>query len=256
MAIKHPFNHWVTCPFPRLQPSVRLFCFPYAGGGASIFRSWATGLPEDIEVCPIQLSGRENRWREPPDDTLELIVSALAHALYPFINLPFAFWGHSMGALIAYELTRYFQKLHYPLPACLFVSGHRAPQCPSRHDPIHQLPESEFIEKLIQFGGTPKQVLREQELLKFLMPTLRADFSATERHNYQHSPPLNCSISALGGTDDPYVNQDELMAWEIHTRGEFKCRTLPGDHFFIRETHNKEQLLRFICDDLMIHYTK
>lgn len=256
MAIKHPFNDWVTCPFPRPQPHVRLFCFPYAGGGASIFRSWANGLPEAIEVCPIQLSGRENRWREPPYETLEPILTELAHALYPFINLPFAFWGHSMGALIAYELAHYFQKLQYPSPNRLFVSGHRAPQCPNRHEPIHQLPESEFIVKLFQYGGTPKQALNEQELFKFLMPTLRADFSVTERHSYKPGVPLNCSISAVGGMEDPYVNQDELIAWEIHTRGEFNCRTLPGDHFFIRETDNKKQLLRFICDDLMIRYTE
>jgi medium-chain acyl-[acyl-carrier-protein] hydrolase len=223
---------WVKRTGQNPQTCFRLFCFPYAGGGASIFRTWPERLPSDIEVCAIQLPGRENRLRETPFAKLSSLIDALADVLYPYMDIPFAFFGHSLGSLISFELTRRLRRQKAPCPSQLFVSGCRAPQIPNPDPPIHQLPDVEFIEELRRFNGTPQAALDNLELMEVFLPLLRSDMRLNETYVYDHEAPLDCPISAFGGLEDEVVSREELAAWSDQTRSRFNIHMLPGDHFF------------------------
>jgi medium-chain acyl-[acyl-carrier-protein] hydrolase len=234
------FNSWIRCPNPNPQASFRLFCFPYAGGGASIFRTWSDSLPPYIEICPIQLPGRENRLKEAPFTDISPLVQTLAQVLRPYLNIPFAFFGHSMGALISFELARQLRAQQEPGPVHLFISGRRAPQIRDRNPLIHTLPEPEFLEELRRLNGTPQVVLDNAELMQLFLPILRADFSICGTYTYLSEPPLDCSISAFGGIEDTGETSDLIESWSVQTRSCFSIQMLPGDHFFV---YTSQQIL-------------
>jgi medium-chain acyl-[acyl-carrier-protein] hydrolase len=228
---------------------LRLFCFPYAGGGASIFRTWPERLPSDIEVCAIQLPGREDRFRETPFVRFPALIDALAEVLYPYMDFPFAFFGHSLGALISFELTRRLRRQKAPCPLHLFVSGCRAPQIPNPDPPIHQLPDVEFIEELGRFNGTPKAVLDNPELMEVFLPLLRSDIGLYETYAYHNEAPLDYPITAFGGLEDEEVSRDELAAWNSQTRSRFNMQIFPGDHFFLNGKESNG-VLEIISSDI------
>jgi medium-chain acyl-[acyl-carrier-protein] hydrolase len=228
-----PAERWLAYREVNPRARLRLFCFPYAGGGASAYRGWAGALPADVEVCPVQLPGRESRLREPAFDRLAPLVQELAGALRAHRDLPFAFFGHSMGALISFELARELRRRGEPLPLHLFLSARRAPQVPPREEDIHDLPEPEFLAKLRELNGTPEEVLQHAELMRLLMPVLRADFSVNETYRFEPEAPLAPGMSVFGGLGDEEVTRDDLALWGEHTRGPFRLRMLPGDHFFL-----------------------
>jgi medium-chain acyl-[acyl-carrier-protein] hydrolase len=227
---------------------MRMFCLPYAGGGASIYRGWGASLPADVEVCPVQLPGRESRMREAPIVRSEPLTQAIADAIQPYMNLPFVFFGHSMGAALGFELARELRRRGQPLPLHLFVSGRRAPQLPAREEPIWALPEPEFLVKLRELNGTPEEVLQHEELMKLLIPILRADFQVNETYEFTPEEPFDFGISAFGGLGDEDVTRDDVAAWQEHTRGRFRMRMLPGDHFFIHGS--KDMVLEAVARDL------
>jgi len=228
-------DRWIS--FRKLDPNtqLRLFCFPYAGAGALIFRKWSDGLPADIEVCPIQLPGRGTRLTEPPFTMLSCLVEALARVLDPLLDKPFAFFGHSLGALIAFELARQIRRHHGVHPVRLFASAGRAPQIPHRTPPIHNLADKEFLAELRRLNGTPRELLDHEELMEVMLPILRADFALYETYLYSNEPPLNCPISAFGGVQDRRVSASDLEAWRSQTSASFSLRMFPGDHFFLKE---------------------
>ncbi len=238
--------------FPYLRPNpdaeLRLFCFPYAGASAAIYRTWHQKLPPTVEVRAVELPGRGTRLREKPFLGLLPLVEHLGEALEPYLDRPFAFFGHSMGALIAFELARLLRREGRTLPLHLFVSGHRAPHLPSKHRPIHSLPEPEFLQELKNLEGTPEAVLENSELMELLSPVLRADFSVCETYYYHTEEPLSCPITAFGGTDDRDVDRSMLEPWREHTTGEFRLHMLPGNHFFLQTS--EEQLLRLVGEVL------
>jgi medium-chain acyl-[acyl-carrier-protein] hydrolase len=225
-----------------------MFCFPYAGGGASAYRGWAAALPGDVEVCPVQLPGRESRLREKPFTHSEPLITAIGDALEPYMDMPFVFFGHSMGGMISFELSRELRRRGKTLPLHIFVSGRRAPQVPAREEPIHDLPEPEFIIKLRELNGTPEEVLQHSELMNLLSPILRADFSVNETYTYTQDEPFDFGISAFGGLGDVEVTKDDLELWRSQTRGRFRLRMLPGDHFFLHS--GKDLLTEAIARDL------
>jgi medium-chain acyl-[acyl-carrier-protein] hydrolase len=227
-------ERWVTRPVPNPGASLRLFCLPYAGGGSSIFRAWGETLPTTVDVCPVQLPGRENRFEERPFTNLRDLVETLAHALDPYLDRPFALFGHSMGALIAFELARQLRRESRAAPAHLLVSGFRAPQLPGREDPIHNLPQTEFMDELRELNGTPEEILQVSELMELLLPVLRADFTMVETHTHSPEAPLACPISAYGGLDDRHATRETLAPWRDQTQERFSLELLPGDHFFLR----------------------
>jgi medium-chain acyl-[acyl-carrier-protein] hydrolase len=234
MAIQHAADKWVQMPRNAPDARLRLFCLPYAGGAASIYRQWPQLLPPHIAVHPIQLPGRENRFGEPPFTDMPSLVAALLPVLVPYLDRPFALFGHSMGAIISFELARALSAQGYTAPALLIASGHRAPQLPDRDQPIYQLPQPLFLERVQRLNGLPNEVAQHVELMDLLMPLLRADFQLVETYAYRDAPPLDCPIVALGGVDDPAVHRDELESWRAQTRGNYTLHMFPGDHFFIR----------------------
>jgi medium-chain acyl-[acyl-carrier-protein] hydrolase len=205
-------------------------------------------LPE-VEVCAVQLPGRDRRLREPPYTNVTDLVEAAAEALVPLMQKPFALFGHSMGALISFELARFLRRHSHPLPSWLFVSGRRAPHIPDESPSLFDLPEAELIEELKKLNGTPKEVLENPELMQLVLPLLRADFSLCRTHEYLDEPPLDCPITALGGVDDQEVLPENVEAWRQHTKGSFYFRMLPGDHFFIHTS--RESILRILSRDLV-----
>ena len=227
------FNAWVSCPRPNPAAKVRLFCFPYSGAAANVYYPWAETLPSSWELCPVQLPGRGSRMAEPLAVRLTPQVEALAAGLTPYLDKPFAFFGHSMGALIGFDLTRALRRAGGPQPVHLFVSGHEAPQLPDRNPPLHALPEAELLDKLRELNGTPEEVLRHPELRELLIPILRADFAVCETYAYRPEPPLDCPLSAYSGLGDDYVTREELDAWRNQTTGRFSIRMFPGDHFYL-----------------------
>lgn len=231
-------SHLLNCYKPNPAASVRLFCFPYAGGSASIFHGWADQLPKSLEICPVQLPGRGGRIKEPLLTRLEPLIESLGQDLCPYLERPFSFFGHSMGAIICFELARYLRKQNLPAPLHLFVSGCSAPQIPEEGQLDYDLPEPEFIEKLRGLNGTPKEVLEHEELMKLMIPLLRSDFTMTQTYVYSPEPPLDCSITAFGGTQDFEISEGSLEAWREQTTSSFSLRMLPGDHFFVNTTQS------------------
>jgi medium-chain acyl-[acyl-carrier-protein] hydrolase len=229
------FDPWISFSKPGREARLRLFCFPYAGAGAFIFRTWPDDLPGDVEVCPVQLPGRGTRLMEPPFTQLLPLVEALAHALAPFLDKPFAFFGHSLGALVSFELARCIRREWGVHPARLLVSASRAPQIPHRGQPIHTLPEKEFLAELGRLNGTPSELLEHKELMEIMLPLLRADFAVYETYMYAPEPPLNCPISVFGGIQDHRVKNSDLEAWRAQTTGSFSLRMFPGDHFVLKQ---------------------
>jgi medium-chain acyl-[acyl-carrier-protein] hydrolase len=240
---------WITFPKPNPAARLRLFCFPYAGGGASIYRTWANTLPPEIEVYPVQPPGRETRLRDQAFTRFPPLIESLTKAIEPHLNMPFVFFGHSMGALTCFELTRQLRRQGRPLPLHLFASGHRAPQIAHDEDPIYHLPEEEFIQEVRSLNGTPDQVLQNEELMRLMLPLLRADFELCNTYAHDQEEPLPCPITAYGGLQDPDITRENLAAWGEQTSGQFTLRMFPGDHFYLHSS--RALLLQTLAQDLM-----
>ena len=236
MTTATALDSWITCRKPIPQARLRVFCFPYAGSGVSIFRAWSDSLPAEVEVCPVQLPGRGTRLMEPPFTRLSPLIQALAQALFPLLDKPFAFFGHSLGALVSFELARQLRRQYAVQPVRLFISADRAPQIPNRDPPIHNLPEGEFLVELRRLNGTPREVLEDEELRQIMLPLLRADFAVYETYRYSTEPPLTCPICAFGGLQDHRVSRGDLEAWREQTSVSFSLRMFRGDHFFLNTT--------------------
>jgi medium-chain acyl-[acyl-carrier-protein] hydrolase len=242
-------TRWLMYQKSRPQARLRLFCFPYAGGGALMFRDWHTELPPTVEVYPVQLPGHGNRMREQPFTDLFQLVEAAAKELLPYFDKPFAFFGHSMGAIISFELSRLLRRMNGPLPRHLFISGSRAPQIPDPRPPTYNLPDSEFLQRLEELKGTPVEVLENAELLQLILPVVRADLTMCQTYDYLEEPPLSISITAYGGLQDEEVSRAFLEAWQAQTTVFFKTRMLPGDHFFLNTV--RQLFLHTLIQDLI-----
>ena len=239
---------WFSCPKRDSHARLRLFCFPYAGGGASVYRGWEHYLPPGLEIWPAQPPGRGNRFKEPAIASMNSFVESAATAIEPFLDLPIALFGHSVGAFASFELAHLLAKRFDIQIRHLFVSGARGPHLPRDRHPIHNLPEEEFITELKTLNGTPHEVLDHPELMKMISSTLRADFAIVETYRAENRTPLNCPITAFGGLEDTLVPKQDLEAWKIHTAGSFELWQLPGDHFFI---HTADSLvLRILSREL------
>jgi medium-chain acyl-[acyl-carrier-protein] hydrolase len=239
---------WVRFPKPNPQARLRLFCLPYAGSGAWNFCTWPEGLPASVEVCSVELPGRATRLKELPFTELSLLVQAMAPALLSLLDKPFAFFGHSMGGLLSFELVRLLRREYDRNPIHLFVSGRRAPQVGAQTPPLHTLPEAAFIEELRCLNGTPEDVLENAQLRQLLLPILRADFAVLETYQYRFEAPLDCPITALGGLQDSRVKYEDLKAWQEQTSESFSLHLLPGDHFFMHSA--QPQVLQILSQSL------
>ncbi len=239
---------------PNPQPSLRLICVPYAGGGISIFQKWAESLPPEVQVCAIQLPGRDTQIGVPPFTRVLPLVEVLVEALDPFLDLPFALFGHSMGALIIFELARALRRKKLS-PTHFFVSACRAPQRPERKFPLHRLPEDALILELRErYDGIPDIILRDEDLLKMFLPILRADIELVETYQDQGGGSFDFPISAFGGLEDGEVTREDLEAWQDQTRSAFRLHLFHGNHFFINTA--RQALLRSLHQELTPYFVR
>ena len=225
-------NPYLSNRVRRARPDMRLFCFPYAGGNAVVFQRWNQLFPSTIEIAPLQYPGHGNRMREKLFTSARDLAQDLTPALMSDLEVPYAFFGHSMGALIAFEVARELRRRQKPLPRQLFVSAVRAPQFRNRDHISFNMPDDEFIQELRRLNGTPEEVLENKELMAIMLPILRADFSVAQTYEFVEEMPLSFPISVYGGRDDVSVSTDELEGWRGQTTGPTSVEMFGGDHFF------------------------
>ncbi|HZI10884.1 MAG TPA: alpha/beta fold hydrolase [Myxococcus sp.] len=229
--MREPWVHRRRSASARL----RLFCFPYAGGASSIYGRWQGDFPEDIEVCAVELPGRRARGREPFIRRAAPLVEAAAQGLAPYLDLPFAFFGHSMGALLAFELALHLRRTGGPEPRALFLSAAAAPHLPKTRTPLWNLPDDAFLAGIRGYGGTPDEVFAEPGFLALFLPILRADFEVFDTYEYEDDGPLDCPVHVYGGRDDERVTPGQLRAWGEVARGLESVELFPGGHFYLNE---------------------
>jgi surfactin synthase thioesterase subunit len=227
---------------------VRLFCLPYAGGRASMFRPWPAALPASVEVRALALPGREHRHAEPPLDDTRAVIAAAADALEPLVDRPWAVFGHSMGAILGFELVCELRRRGGPAPVLLVVAGHDAPHLVVTGGEIHRLPDAALADELRRLAGTPPEVLADPEVMALLLPALRADFRICETYLPRGDDPLAVPLLVIGALGDAETTPAGIAGWAQHTTATVTHVTLPGDHFFV---HRAERaLLQAIAREL------
>jgi medium-chain acyl-[acyl-carrier-protein] hydrolase len=226
---------WVQKFVPRPSCDLRLFCFHHAGVGAAIYRPWALQVQAEVEVCAIELPGRGNRLREPALESVGEIVALVLANLLPELDRPFFFFGHSMGAVLAYETALALAESGHPVPEHLFVSGRRPPHVPDPMTPLGELPVSAFVEEINRrYGGIRPELLAHPDVMELLLPALRADIRALDRHRPAHPrKALPCPITAMGGDADAVTPAQHLEAWRPLTTAAFALKRYGGDHFYL-----------------------
>ncbi|MHC5767581.1 MAG: SDR family NAD(P)-dependent oxidoreductase [Nostoc sp.] len=230
---------WLVFAKPNLDARLRLFCFPYLGGSSSEFLPWSDCLPSSVEVCAVKLPGGKDFLGEQSFDELTSIVKTLVQVLLPYLDKPFAFYGHSLGALVSFELTRQLRRENSKTPAHLFVGASQAPQIPYLHPSVEKLPEFESV-KGVSINDLPQLYRDNTELVGLLPLILKEVTLLAERYSYTEEDPLNCPISVFGGIQDKVITEDLLSAWREQTRSNFKLQMLSGNHLFL---HSDQQLL-------------
>lgn len=212
----------------------RLVCFPFAGDAlpASAFRRWQRHLQHETAFWVARYPGRAERLSDPHPEAVHELIDELADAFSRESMVPTLFLGHSMGALVAFELARRLRDtLHAPMH--MIVSAFFAPQSLTQERNEYGQDDAELLRRLDTLGGTPAQVLHNKELQELLLPTIRADFNACDRYIYQDAAPLECRLIAMGGYHDPLVKEQELSNWSVQTQGEFHLKMFPGGHFYL-----------------------
>ncbi|GAA2643527.1 alpha/beta fold hydrolase [Dactylosporangium fulvum] len=224
---------WVRRYHPHPDAPVRLVCFPHAGSSAPYFLPMAAGLGADVDVLSMQYPGRQERRHEPLVDSVDVLADRCAEALLPWLDRPFALFGHSMGATVAFEVARRLaaRDLH---PVHLLASGRRAPSRP-RDEHVHRRDDDGIIAEMRSLSGTDNRVFGEEELLRMVLPIIRNDYRAAETYVYREGPPLCCPVTVLTGRDDPKVTVDEADAWRDHTTGPAVVHVFDGGHFFLAD---------------------
>lgn len=245
-------NKWIVVPNPRPAAKIILLCFPFAGGSSNSFRSWAGILPPSVELWAIELPGHGSRLSEPLVENIEDLIVPLSEGIVGSLEKPFAIFGHSMGALLGFEVALYLQNHFQKIAEHVFLSGHGAPGTP-RHEPeIHHLPKPQFLAKIKEYNGTPQEVLENEELMDLMFPILKADFKLCETYRHNNSGKLQAPITALGGIQDPSITRQDMEQWAQFTSSSFNVRFFPGDHFYL--LHHKINLLKAILTDISSHF--
>lgn len=240
-------QRWFTYLEPADPRKLNIFFFPYAGAGTQYFRQWQAHLPPHVGCYLVHLPGHERRIDEPSFDRMEPLMQALSGVILPQLDLPFVFFGHSMGALLSFELTRELRRKRCPLPRRLFVSACSAPQIKDWHAPTHTLSDAAFLQKIDDLT-LPAAIRADPNLLQTFLPVIRSDFALCETYHYLSEPPLECPISVCGGIEDGYVSYEDLVAWNQQTTAPCSLRMFPGGHLFLHGAY--ELLVQAISQDL------
>jgi surfactin synthase thioesterase subunit len=246
-------NAWIVRPKPSSKSALRLFCFPHAGVGTSAFRGWAEGLNCNAELCLVNPPGRESRLREGLISTVTTLVPALVENIVGYLDRPFAFYGHSLGATVAFETALELRQLGCSQPIHLFVGASKAPQLPWPHPPLRLLSDNDFLSEIQRrYGVIPPEVISDGDMRALILRVLRADIAAVESYAFSKRAPLDCGITAFGGLEDDMVAQSALEAWRQQTTSDFRLHMLRGKHFFLQSA--RARLLELISDRLRMVY--
>ncbi|MGP3968752.1 thioesterase II family protein [Streptomyces sp. 6N223] len=225
---------WIRRFHPAPRSRVRLVCLPHAGGSASFYHPFSAALSPEVEVLAVQYPGRQDRLGEEPISDIGRLADAVCRAVLPETGRPFALFGHSMGAVLAYETARRLAARGAPAPAVLFVSGRRAP---SRHreETVHLRDDAGVLAELRKLGGSDTRLLDDPEIVAMVLPAVRGDYTAIETYRHRPGPPLASPLVALMGDADPRTTPEDVRAWEDHTEGAFATHVFPGGHFFLND---------------------
>ncbi|OBP13464.1 hypothetical protein A5320_18080 [Rheinheimera sp. SA_1] len=238
-------SNWFHCFSPKLNATLRLFCFHYGGGGASAFRDWHELLPHHVEVICVQFPGRESRFPEPLISDLNEICSQIIKEIQPYLNKPFVFFGHSLGALITHHVSARLMNCGLRTPETIIVSGRSAPQDDEvYYKKITHLPDDEFVENLKEYGGTPELILENTELMNVYVPILRSDFLVSESKERVPGK-VSFPIAVFGGFQDK-MSEQKLSQWQHETTKSCSVTMFSGNHFFINQ--NKDEVLKTVAE--------
>ena len=222
---------WLRVFQPAPERPISLVCLPHAGGSASSFFGFSSALDASAEVVAVQYPGRQNRWRDQPVANLLDLADAISDAVLGGITGPVALFGHSMGAALAFEVTRRLERAGTE-PVRLFASGSRAPSL-ERSEGVHELDDEGLISELIRLGGTDPRLLADREMVQLMLPAVRADYTAIETYRAADDVTVACPITVLTGDDDPKTTLDSARAWARHTTADCEVLVYPGGHFFL-----------------------
>lgn len=228
---------------------LRLFVFPHSGSGAYPYRPMISALPPWVELSILQLPGRETMFGSPMFESMKQLIDALVPVILPQTTMPYAFFGHSLGAHVAFEAARALRKQNAPAPRALLVSGTRAPHLPFKRIHLHDLSKDRFLAEIRRYGGTPEAVLQNEELMDIFMPPLRADLKIFETYSHAPEAPFDFPMYAFTGRNDHRMDLEELDAWSEHTTGNCSVRVFEGGHFYLLE-QAKPQFLAFLRETL------
>lgn len=226
---------WFVVPRPAPAARLRLFCLPYAGGGATTYSGWHALLPPWVELIAVQPPGRGQRIAERPCDSMDELVDGLLPHILPLLDRPYVLFGHSLGSRVAFELMRRLDALQLPLPERFVASGSRAPHIVRDDKPLRDLPYDEFVRELRELNGTPEAILQNAELMELLVPLLRADFGISETYSAAPGKRLACKVHVFGGHGDRDVTPQDLASWQEHFVDRIAVQMYDGDHFFVEK---------------------
>ena len=234
----------------RLDPDAetRLFCLPYAGGSAAAYRGWRGRLPAGLELCALELPGRGGRLGEPAVPRLGRLVEMIADGIAAGLDRPYALFGHSMGGLLAFELARSLRRRGLRPPERVFISAMAPPGTSVARPQLHQAPDEEVLRRLAELGGTPPELLANEELMELLLPVFRADFAVLETYEYRPEAPLAVPLTVCGGRADRNAPPTGLHGWRKHTSADARLHLFDGGHFYLHE--QQEHLLGAVLSDL------
>lgn len=269
-------NQWIAFRKPRNHPKMRLFCFPYGGGGASIYSDWHTLLPDAIDVCPVQLPGRENRMDEPTIQHIDHLVEELMTHLKSEFDLPFAFFGHSFGSLVSFELARYMRRHGLPQPMHIFASAYPDPRHPStsldnllgqlkakkinlldlkNEEALLQLSNHDLnnISEVFQQNGITEYSghIMDKEIIKLLMPIFTADMSIVKSYSYYSEPPLNIPITVFSGKKDTWVLPLDHQGWVDHSTLSTQFHEFDEGHLFVRNKNIRSNIIQIVTNAMI-----
>jgi pyochelin biosynthesis protein PchC len=243
---------WLRRLRPVADPWIRLVCFPHAGGTAAFYRSWRDVVPPDVELYAVQYPGRLDRIAEPCIEDMDAMADAVTSALAPLLDRPLVLFGHSLGAVIAFETARCLQARWPGTPTRLVVSGRPAPDRP-RPGVLHLAPDAVLWNELSRLNGTRPEVLAIPALREMFLPALRSDYRLVELYRPRSHPVLRCPLTVLLGDCDDEVDPDQARLWAPFTRAGFSMRVFPGDHFYLigREPELVDEILRCLAGDAL-----
>ncbi|MCW7945123.1 oleoyl-ACP hydrolase [Streptomyces hygroscopicus] len=240
---------WIRRFHPRPDSRARLVCLPHAGGSASFYFPVSRSMPDSVDVLCVQYPGRQDRRAEPLLDSVPALADKVYEAVLPWTDRPIALFGHSMGASLAYEIARRLEQERGIMPATLIASGRRAPSM-HRDETVHLRDDDGLVAEMRGLSGTNPQLLGDEEVLRMILPAIRADYRAAETYTWEPGPPLHCPVTCLVGDDDPKVTVEEAAGWSRHTDGPFMLKVFPGGHFFLAQ--HQTEIVRLMATQLEI----